>query len=1000
MLRIKLLLISLLTIISLAGLMAQVNVHGTVLDEGGLPQENVNIQVFAIFADSTIVFESVFTNPEGTYEVGFSGPLMNFIGFVQVSMVDCWGNIVSQEFTLLNGNEDIEADFTYCTEIVIDSCSVYILEEWVPGTLNALVAWVPANIPVDYLWSNGETGQTIYPKEPGTYCVTVTYPWGCTPSACYDYIIDSSGFCFSYIISTPNSDGTYNLEAIANGTAPFSYQWDNGLSTPFYNNVGPGTYCVTVTDANGCENATCIFVDDFSFCEVWIYENPNGVLYAESYGLAPFTYLWSTGDTTQSIVPNTTGLFCVTVTDQNQCTATSCYDNGFDNDSCYVFVKAFSTDSNTIGLLAVSSTFGDSVTYLWSTGETGEIIYPQDPSLIYCVTMTDSEGCVATGCYEPYNSCYTWVDLYYADTTTAILTVYTDPIYGWGGLTDGVFLWSTGDTTETITVTESGTYCVTVTLGPDCITEACTYVDFESLQYDCSAYVFQYPDSNGLWIAEVIAWGSGDFSYLWSTGDTSTTILLDSADQYVCATATSTFGCVSTACVDTFFNPCKAYISVSYTSDGIAFLEAYGFHDPGQMASYTWNTGETTSAITVNVEGSYCVTISGGGCISEACVDVLFWNFDSCGVWIAEEPAQSGILYTAEAWGEAPFVYAWSNGASEQSQIIDFGIHDLCITVTDASGCVATSCNFPGNNGEGNNIISGYVFADSLFSLRGIVYAYSIGHNGGTYELADSTHILNNFYKFNPLPAGLYILKAEILPGTVGYVDFMPTYHYASASWETADTYLLPNWLTVTTDIYMLRIDTSNGTGVIGGAISDPNQIMAGENEEVRGVAGIPGVNVFLRDVQGNPLNYKVTLQDGSFRFTGLPFGTYRISYDIPGLHSPDVWVTLTANDPEQLQVSLVITETTVDVEEPQQGQALELSPNPAKENITLKIPGDNSTYTIQIIDMQGRVVKAGSVRNQDGIMLIDVEHYVPGLYHINLKGENTYYFGRFVKQE
>ena len=94
-----------------------------------------------------------------------------------------------------------------------------------------------------------------------------------------------------------------------------------------------------------------------------------------------------------------------------------------------------------------------------------------------------------------------------------------------------------------------------------------------------------------------------------------------------------------------------------------------------------------------------------------------------------------------------------------------------------------------------------------------------------------------------------------------------------------------------------------------------------------------------------------------------------------------------------------ISVEETVAVEEPDAIQ-VELYPNPAKESITINLPGDNAEYHIQVVDMQGRVVKAGSVESKNGIMLIEVGQYAPGLYHINLKGENSYYFGRFVKQE
>src|SRR5687768_8800456 len=536
MLRRKLLLISLFTVMSLTGLLSQVNVHGTVTDANGSPQENINILITAFFPDSTGFYESTFTGADGTYEVTLSAPPLNMIGIVQVSMVDCWGTVVTQEFTIFNNTTEVQADFTYCEEIVIDSCVVYILEEWVPGAVNSLVAWTPANINVDYDWSTGETTQVIFPQSSGTYCVTVTFPWGCTATDCYDYIIDSTGQCFSYITTTPNNDGTYDLEVFAEGTAPFTYAWDTGETTPTLDNVGPGVYCVVVVDANGCLYTTCAFIDNFNFCEVWISCDPAGSLTAIGYGEPPLSYVWSTGETTESILPDSTGLYCVTVTDQNQCTASSCFYLGSFPDSCFVFVTSIILDSNNIALQAIGSSFSDSMTFVWNTGETGDIIYPDDPNFIYCVTMTDGNGCVASACFEPYNWCYAWIDLQYLDTTTAVLSVQSDPIFGWGNPNGASYVWSNGATTQEITVTEPGTYCVTATLGPDCVTEACVEVNFENLQYECAAWVVQYPDSNGNWVAEVYAWGWGEFSYLWSNGDTSSVIQLSSPNEFVCVT--------------------------------------------------------------------------------------------------------------------------------------------------------------------------------------------------------------------------------------------------------------------------------------------------------------------------------------------------------------------------------------------------------------------------------------------------------------------------------
>jgi hypothetical protein len=191
-----------------------------------------------------------------------------------------------------------------------------------------------------------------------------------------------------------------------------------------------------------------------------------------------------------------------------------------------------------------------------------------------------------------------------------------------------------------------------------------------------------------------------------------------------------------------------------------------------------------------------------------------------------------------------------------------------------------------------------------------------------------------------------------------------------------------------------------NGGGVIAGFVTDGRGIVANEDEKERGnLAGIPNIEIILSTAEGQPIDYAWSAENGEYSFENLPWGTYRISYDVAGLDSPDIWVTLTQENPTRLQINMVIEGETVAVKELTL-EELRIYPNPAKEEVHIPLRGTNTTFEVQLVDMQGKIIKSGSVINNNGVINIDVRAYAPGLYHINLTTDQGIYYGRFIKQD
>jgi len=98
---------------------------------------------------------------------------------------------------------------------------------------------------------------------PGTYTVTVTDTNGCTGTT--EVVVAPGAPTVSITTtgtdpSTPmGMDGSVTANATF-GTAPYTYSWSNGETTPTITGLSAGCYTVTVTDANNCsaESTTCI----------------------------------------------------------------------------------------------------------------------------------------------------------------------------------------------------------------------------------------------------------------------------------------------------------------------------------------------------------------------------------------------------------------------------------------------------------------------------------------------------------------------------------------------------------------------------------------------------------------------------------------------------------------------------------------------------------------------------------------------------------------------
>ena len=131
----------------------------------------------------------------------------------------------------------------------------------------------------------------------------------------------------------PGNDGYISARPFG-GTPGYTYLWKHGSTTDKITGLLPGTYSITVTDANGCTGTasadihiplplqvTAVAVSDYNKFHIDCYDHHTGKIVLNiQNGRGGYIYIWSTGDNTERIDNASAGDYSVTVTDRFNCT--------------------------------------------------------------------------------------------------------------------------------------------------------------------------------------------------------------------------------------------------------------------------------------------------------------------------------------------------------------------------------------------------------------------------------------------------------------------------------------------------------------------------------------------------------------------------------------------------------------------------------------------------------------------------------------------------------
>lgn len=246
------------------------------------------------------------------------------------------------------------------------------------------------------------------------------------------------------------------------------------------------------------------------------------------------------------------------------------------------------------------------------------------------------------------------------------------------------YLWSTGDTTREITITQAGTYWVTASNWCGSVTDTITVDVFDTLsvQNPLGADVGLCPEQFPNIISILPQYQNALFNYTWSTGSDSLSTAIQNEGVYYLNASHLCGNIIDTLSVNLLPVP-----QLDLGKDMNLCLGQSLVLDAGNNKSFVWNTGQTTRNITVNSNGLYSVRVSNSFNCEKS--DSISINFEQETASILPPDT---TVFTSQLPIQIPAnngftQLEWNNGSSAQSiEVNQEGIYYL--SARDLLGCI------------------------------------------------------------------------------------------------------------------------------------------------------------------------------------------------------------------------------------------------------------------------------------------------------------------------
>ena len=694
-------------------------------------------------------------------------------GTYTVTVTDFYGCQTTRSFTINQPATPLSASPAGQTDILCNGSA----------TGSATVSATGGTPGYTYSWSpSGGTAETATGLTAGTYTVTVTDANSC--QATQSFTITEPGALVASPAAQTNIACRGGLTGSATVTATggagsYTYSWaPSGGTAATATGLAAGTYVVTVTDANNCQDTqsftlieppTVLTTTAGTINNTSCYGGANGTATVIASGGTPnYSYSWNTNpvQTTATASGLSAGTYRVTVTDFFGCEAIR--DFTISQPPALSITPSqtnVSCNGGTNGT-ATASVNGGTGTYTYSWAPTGGNAASATGLEVgtYTVTVPDANNCQITQSYDitqppVLTATQSQTEVLCNGSATGTATVTAS-----GGSGNYSYSWSpSGGIAATATGLAANTYTCTITDNNGCFITKTFTISQPTDPLTATTSQNNATCSTGGQAIVSPSGGTPSYSYLWSPGgETAPIITGKTAGNYSCIitdangcsiTKNFTIGTTNTLVASTF----KTDLLCNGGNTGSAGVIASGA--PGPF-TYVWSPSVSATDTAVNLSaGNYSVTItSSNGCSivkNFTITEPSAINITPSQTNVTCNGGSNGAASVTVTGGTGTYTYAWSPSGGTAATANGLSAGTYTVTVKDAYLCTKTqsftiaepdaltpsvsqtdvSCN-GGSNGSATVSVTGGTGTYSYqWSPSGGTAATATGLSAGTYTV-------------------------------------------------------------------------------------------------------------------------------------------------------------------------------------------------------------------------------------------------------------------------